>query len=78
MAVNITGADAEHLGKKLEAFSATLNDSERTLFKGMLEGGRLQEADLEKVTGGTSLNAPFATTVAPALNAKFFHGVMCW
>ena len=78
MAVNITGADAQQLGKKLEAFSANLTDEERTLFKGMLEGGRLSDVDLATVAGGTRVNAPFAHKIAPALSAKFFHGVMCW
>src|SRR5436853_1698419 len=38
MSLQITGATIDQLSKKLEAFSASLSDAERTLFKGMLEG----------------------------------------
>lgn len=81
MALQITAATLDQFSKKLEQFSSTLSDEERTLFKGMLEGHGLTDEALAQVAGGRSFalqsNASFAT-LAPRLDASFFNGLMCW
>jgi hypothetical protein len=80
MAVQITGAAVANLSKKLENFASTLSDEERTLFKGILEGHGLSDEALEKATGGQTLSFSqgYFSQLAPALNAGFFRGLMCW
>jgi hypothetical protein len=81
MALQITAATLDQFSKKLEQFSSTLSDEERTLFKGMLEGHGLTDETMAQVAGGRSIslqsNASFAT-LAPRLDASFFNGLMCW
>jgi hypothetical protein len=77
MAIEISGAAVEKFSKKLEEFSATLSDEERTLLKGAMERGTgLSSQDLAQVRGGVSHSLTFSA-VAPALNASFFTGLMC-
>jgi hypothetical protein len=76
--------EMEDFGAKLEKFSASLNDNERSLFKQMflIDRNRLSDKALDQVTGGGS---PLAITfhgfnvehVAPSLNASFFK-MLCW
>jgi hypothetical protein len=81
MSLQITAATIDQLSKKLEAFSASLSDAERTLFKGMLEGHGLSDDTLSKVTGGgaftLSQHSAFSQ-VAPILNTGFFTHLMAW
>jgi hypothetical protein len=76
MAHEISPAMVTKFCEKLEAFSGSLSDAERTLFKDMIDGG-LSDSALDKVTGGT--NQPFTVTnFAPQLNASFFRANACW
>lgn len=81
MSLQITAATLDQFSKKLEAFSGTLSDEERTLFKGMLEGHGLSDDTLAQVTGGRSFalssNQAFAR-IAPRLDSSFFNQLMCW
>jgi hypothetical protein len=82
MAVEISGSAVEQFCKKLEGFSATLSDEERTLLKGMIGSG-LSSQDLAQVQGGSgqmfqARSHSFAA-LAPTLNASFFSRmIMCW
>jgi hypothetical protein len=80
MSVEITAATVENLSKKLEAFSNTLNDEERTLFAGMLDGHGLTDEALAQVAGGRPLVVTTGrfSTPAPKLNQRFFNQLMCW
>jgi hypothetical protein len=76
MAHEITPAMVTKFSEKLETFSGSLSDAERTLLKGMIDG-RLSDSALDKVTGGT--NQPFSVpNFAPQLNAAFFRSAACW
>jgi len=73
--------EMEQFSEKLEQWSGTLSDNERTLLKHMLELRRSDEVT------GFALNAaefqrvsfrPFTyQAVAPTLSANFFR-LMCW
>ena len=81
MSVQVTAGTIEQLSKKLEAFSASLSDAERTLFKGMLEGHGLSDETLSQVTGGRSFTLTTHSAfsqIAPALGAGFFTRLMAW
>jgi hypothetical protein len=81
MSLQITGATIDQLSKKLEAFSASLSDAERTLFKGMLEGHGLSDDTLAKVTGGSSFalsQHSHFSQIAPRLDSGFFTHLMAW
>ena len=77
----ISTNDYEAFSKKLESFSASLSDTERTLFKHMflVDRDKLSEAALDQVTGGTnSLLRPIQfQRFAPKLDANFFQ-ILCW
>jgi hypothetical protein len=75
MAVPITAATFDQLTSKLEAFSATLSDQERTLFKSMLESPELSDKDLDKVVGGFSA-MPISS--GPLTSSFFRQKLMCW
>jgi hypothetical protein len=82
MSAQITSATLDEFSKKLEAFSASLSEAERTIFKGMLGG--LSDDSLEQVTGGAGfslgnyLQSYRALFSAPQLNASLFRGLMSW
>jgi hypothetical protein len=84
MAVNIPANAVAEFGKKLEGFSATLSDEERTLLNKMLErGSGLSGQDLSEATGGNINLGLVARHVsfahfAPTLNASFFTRLMSW
>jgi hypothetical protein len=79
----MSAAEAESLCKKLEGFSASLTDNERTLFKRMftLERGRLSEKALDEVYGGAGGQSQFQPlrfqSVAPRLDVNFFK-LLSW
>jgi hypothetical protein len=90
MAVDIAADAVAEFSKKLEGFSATLSDEERTLLKGMLTptpisergGSGVSDRDLAQVTGGhdgfiAARHVSFAS-FAPRLNASFFTRLMSW
>ena len=88
MAVNIAAEAVAEFSKKLEGFSATLSDEERTLLKGMLtptpiseRGSEVSDRDLSEATGGNfsliARHVSFAA-FAPHLNASFFTRLMSW
>jgi hypothetical protein len=75
----INKAVVEQLCAKLEQFSGTLSDDERTAFKSMLEAQGLSDDALKQVSGGAG--AQLAS--APSLRASFFnqtlhHAAACW
>jgi hypothetical protein len=81
MTVQISGAAIEQFSKKLEGFSNSLSDEERTLLKGMLDRGSGLSADeLSKASGGASLSVQALQfrAFAPRLQAAFFTRLMCW
>jgi hypothetical protein len=70
MAYEASPADIEKFCKKLEEFSAGLNDTERTLLKSIVENDALSDKALGEVRGGVMSFA----NAAPKLNASFFLG----
>jgi hypothetical protein len=76
MAHQISPAMVTQLSEKLEAFSSSLSDAERTIFQGMINA-RLSNEALDKVVGGA--HQPFeVASFAPQLSASFFRSNMCW
>jgi hypothetical protein len=77
----ITTKDYDAFSKKLESFSASLSDTERTLFKHMflVDRDKVSEGALDQVTGGGAFVArPISVErFAPRLDANFFQ-VLCW
>jgi hypothetical protein len=82
MAVEISGSAVEQFCKKLEGFSASLSDEERTLLKSMMGSG-LSSQDLEQVQGGAGgllqARSHSYAALAPTLRASFFaRMISCW
>jgi hypothetical protein len=81
MSIQITASTIDQFTKKLEAFSGSLSDAERTLFKGMLEGHGLSMDNLDKVTGGSAFTLSQHTAfsqIAPRLDAGYFTQLCAW
>jgi hypothetical protein len=73
MAITLN-TEGQAFSKKLEAFSGTLSDHERSVFRAMLQRPELADRDLEQVQGG-AIGAS-----ALKLNSSFFsaHIALCW
>jgi hypothetical protein len=79
MAHEITPAMVTGFSEKLEKFSASLSDPERTLLKGMIDSGQqLSDQALDQARGGATHRAFTVPNFAPKLDAVFFRSVMCW
>jgi hypothetical protein len=68
--------------KKLEAWSSTLNDKERTLLQRIVEnksGGELSDAQLGQASGGAigAIQPLTFQKLAPQLDSRFFQ-IRCW
>jgi len=87
MAHEISPTDVDGFCKKLEGFSNSLSDQERTILKTMLEGG-LSDQALSNVHGGMGLSLlqsgiggfrSFSVLhFAPRLDSSFFRTLMSW
>jgi hypothetical protein len=84
MAQQISAAEIDQFCRKLEAFSDTLSDSERTVFKGILD--TISDEALGQAQGGVpsrdrGLDRGFTVqSFAPRLDFSFFRRVImpCW
>lgn len=76
MTYRMSAGDVDKFCSKLEKFSEGLSDTERTLFKSILNSEGLQHS-LELAHGGVSDEGIDFRSLAPRLDASFFR-VLSW